>query len=571
MRRGLIAVSMTVVIAGPAFFAAGASTTTAAAAPNTQGAPAAAGSVVASQVGISPDLSVAWTPGAGPLPTGATVLLWSQTSQGSWQYLTDTTCTAGCRSVTFRYLQFARNYAAAVWVSNASGTAAGVGSSPVFLQNTCGAGLCINVDTSQPVQAAAGQDSGILHSVYSNPTEDSRLAQIGASMWRSSWYGDPGNNVPRWSVVQNQHVPTTFILSDKWWQDTNDGTATPWDNWDTYRNWVVASIQQVLGSGLKVDYWEVYNEPDHMTTDYYPGAQAASVTPDRLLTQFLVSYNAIKSVLPNANIIGPSMSVWAENPTSNSFSMPQFLNYAATNQLSLSAVSWHLNGGAPQNIQDQVGEARALISSLPSLGSPKIFINEFEPEALQRIPGWDVEYLAALTNARVDSAGRSCWAGDCWQPVLDGLLASDGSSTLPDFWVRAAYGQMSGTMVAASATSDSAGVLASLNSAGSQVSVLLGYGVGCVQDPRCAAVAPTAYLAAPLPTQLTVKVPWTTGHVAVSETRIPGASISPMASPASQAMGTFPIVSTSAGAEVNVSVGSLADGDAWSVTLTHTS
>lgn len=571
MRRGLIAVSMTAVIANQAFLPAGATTTTTNTGSATNGAPGAASSVVASQVGISPDLSVTWIPGAGPQPTGATVLLWAQNPQGTWQYLTDTTCTAGCQSVTFRYLQLGVTYAAAVWVSNAGGTAAGTGSSPVLLKSACPTGLCIDVDTSQPVQPAAGQDSGILHSVYAVPAEESRLAQLGASMWRSSWYGDPGNNVPRWSVVQGQGTPTTFILSDKWWQDTNHGSVTPWANWDNYRSWIVSSIQQVQAAGLKVDDWEVYNEPDHMTTDYYPAAEAATVTPDRLLTQFLVAYNAIRSVLPNANIIGPSVSVWTENPTPTSFSMPQFLNFSATNQLSLAAISWHFNGGAPQAIEDQVAEARGMISSLPALGNPKIFINEFEPEQLQRIPGWDVEYLAALTNAKVDSAGRSCWAGDCWAPVLDGLLASDGSSTLPDFWARVAYGQMTGTMVAASETSDSVGVLSSLNSAGNQVNVLLGYGVGCIQDLRCAATIPSATLAPALSTQLTVKVPWTTGHVAVSETRIPGTAVSPIAAPQPQPMGAFPIVSTPAGSSVFVNIGNVGDGDAWSVTLTHTS
>jgi hypothetical protein len=251
--------------------------------------------------------------------------------------------------------------------------------------------------------------------------------------------------------------------------------------------------------------------------------------------------------------------------------MTQFLDFAAAHNLSLAALSWHFNTPVgPQTIEDQVSEAKRLISARPALGNPKIFINEFGIEQTQRIPGWDVQYLAALTAARVDSAGRSCWAGDCFTPVFDGLLSQDGSSTLPGFWSRVAYAQMTGRFVASSASSDSVGALASLDGDRSHMRLLFGYGRGCTQDPRCAAKFPWATASNSLATRVTVRVPWTSGHVSVSVMRIPGTSIAAMSQPGTRVLGPLAIVNTSSGPIVTLNVGPVADGDAWSLTFTPT-
>ena len=437
------------------------------------------------------------------------------------------------------------------------------------LLTTCQAALCIDVDSTQSLEPAAHQAAGISHSINGNPPVDaSRLAQLGVTSWRSSNYDWWGNAGP-WNTASSQHIPVTFILSDKWSSDTGGAQVTPWSDWTRYRNWVVQSVQQLQQSGVNVDYWDVYNEPDEMTTQYYPPAQALTVTPGNLLTQFLVTYQAIRSVLPNAQVIGPSTAGWPQTATPHMYSMTQFLDFAVANHLSLAAMSWHYNGAVPQLIDNEVAEARDQLAARPALGQPRIFINEFGSEQTQRIPGWDVQYLAALTTARVDSAGRSCWQNDCISPVLDGLLAPDGSSTLPDYWVRTDYAQMTGTMVATSSSSSNAAGLASFDPSKSQVQVLLGYGVGCVQDPRCAAVAPLALPQMPLETQVTVRVPWTAGHVLVTASRIAGTSVLPMSQPTTNQLGTFAITQQSTGPSVTINLGYVADGDAWSVALNY--
>ena len=434
---------------------------------------------------------------------------------------------------------------------------------PTTLSTGCQSGLCVDVDTTRPLEPAAHQASGILHSVGGAGSNEARFAQLGVTMWRSSnndWTDGPAP----WNAAAESHVPVTYVLSDKWVNDFAGTSITPWANWSTYRDWVVSSVRQIANAGIHVDYWEVYNEPDWDL----PAPEAGSVTPDKLLTQFLVAYQAIRSVVPDAQIIGPSTSHWLAEPTSRSFSMPQFLSFAASHQLGLAAISWHYMATDPGGIGPEVAEARSLIASNPALGTPKIFINEFGALETQRIAGWDVQYLASLTNARVDAAGRTCWPSDCSSPVFDGLLAADGSSTLPVYWERVSYAEMTGSMVAASTNSTNAGALASLDPTGSQVRVLLGYGRGCFQDPRCLQGSVGPLPGPSLSTTVVVHVPWAAGSVVISESQVPG-SVLPISRPQTTNLGTVSIIPQGGAFTVTVNVGTITDGEADALILTH--
>ena len=304
----------------------------------------------------------------------------------------------------------------------------------------------------------------------------------------------------------------------------------------TYRSWVTSTVRASLAGGHRVDYWEVYNEPGLI--GYYSAADFATVTPSLLLQQFVVAYDAIKAADPSANVIGPSLGSWSDSPhdwnapgsQDRSFDMVTFLDYAAANHLQLAALSWNFNVSGypsentilPRDIVDQVQEARALITARPAVGNPRVFIEEYGMPEVQPIPGWDVAYLSALTDAQVGSAGRACWPPDCWSPTLDGLLGSDGTSTMPDYWVRVAYAQMSGSMVATTSSDDGVTALSSYDPTSRTVSALLGRGVGCVQDPTCNSVWPAAALSSPESVSVTLTVPWTSTSAVIKETDIRG-------------------------------------------------
>jgi hypothetical protein len=480
------------------------------------------------------------------------------------------TCAAGCSSTVFYYLPPGATYQAEVAPASLLSLLDAAWSNPVTLQDTCLVGACVTVDTASPLGPADHAAQGFLHSVDPGGDEAAYFAALNPTMWRS-WIDIVGS--PRrldwsdWAVAAATATPTTLVVSDEWRMWTG-GKVTPWDNWSYYRSWVTWLTEQVLAGPDKVTYFDVYNEPD-ILEDYYTPLAYLTVTPSLLLEQFLVTYQAIKAVDPAAQIIGPSLGWYHDDGGLHYFGMTQFLDYAAANHLRLAAVSWHFLSGLPWEVTQEVADARQQISALPALGDPQIFINEYGIDDLYRIPGWDVAYLDALTDAQVTSAVRTCYTDECSAPALDGLLGLGGSTTLPDYWVRLAYGDMTGDMVATSSSDDFVTSVASYNAASGSVSMLLGRGETCVQNllaPATLCTDPSP----PEPVTVQVVVPWKGVTALVTGTDIPGQAIKAMAQPTPAWSTTLAVRHDTQGqGVVTFHIPALADGDAWAITLTR--
>ncbi|HWE68370.1 MAG TPA: fibronectin type III domain-containing protein [Acidimicrobiales bacterium] len=550
--------------------------------------PPAPSSVTATQVGPSPDVTISWTPAAGGSPaTGAVVQLYDL-SGGSYVFLTDITCGASCTSSVFRNLDFGTTYEGRVYSTNAAGPGVPLQSQPVTPTTSCGTGACVTLNATAPIGAATRAASGILASVFPVGDDVQDITTLGTTMFRSSpTYNANGTlNWGNWNLATQSGTQSTLVLSDLWSASNGGDPPTPWSNWTAYSTWVKSTVSTIVASGEKVNYWEVFNEPGG--AGYYSAANYATVTPALLLQQFLVTYQAIRAADPGAGIIGPSLEHWDDYPnqygTSASpdpaFDMATFLTFAAANNLQLAAISWHeiddVLGPSPEEnslfpamIVDHVAEARRLIAALPALGHPMIFINEYAMPEVQPIPGWDVSYLSALTTAGVNSADRACWPDtQCANPTLDGLLANDGASPEPDFWVRAIYASMTGNMVASASSNDWVTALGSYNATTRTITGLIGRGQGCTQNAWCASTLPSDTPQPPISTTVTVNVPWAAGTVNVGLVDVPGQSLSPIAEPA-PADSTATITPAGSGTgTVTVSIPSFNDGDAYGLTMT---
>ena len=373
-------------------------------------------------------------------------------------------------------------------------------------------------DATASLGSATHSASGILDSVYPVGNVQKDMTALNTTTYRGvpTLTATGARNWSSWNVAVADKIPTTLVLSNLWWGENGGNPPTPWSNWTAYANWTKSTVSALVASGEKINYWEVYNEPGG--AGYYSASNYATETPALLLQQFLVTYQAIKAVLPSAAIIGPSTEHWSDYPgqystsssTSPEFDMVTFLDFAVQNNMQLAAISWHEiddslgpnpeeNSLLPAAIADHVAEARRLIAARPTLGNPKIFINEYGMPEVQTIPGWDVAYLAALTTAGVDSANRSCWGAACEQPALDGLLGSDGLSTPSIYFERMVYSAMSGQMVLTTSTSDFVSALGSFNSSSSTFTGLIGRGVGCTQGIRRAPLRGPAQTQFPRP------------------------------------------------------------------------
>ncbi|HEY1827278.1 MAG TPA: hypothetical protein VGF87_04620 [Acidimicrobiales bacterium] len=551
--------------------------------------PLPATSVQSAQSGVGPDLQVTWAPATdGTTATGAVVQLYEIVDEVP-QFVSDITCGNGCTEVTFRSLSFGSTYEAAVWADNAQGAGTPVSSNAVTLGTLCPLGACVTIDATSPIGPVNHADSGILESVQPDGNDGADMTALGTTMYRSSPppNGNGSFDWGGWNTATAAGAQTIMVLSDEYAAAYPGGIPpTPWSDWSAYNTEITYLVSRLVATGEPIDYWEVYNEPGG-NDGYYSATDYATETPALLLEQFLDTYQDIKSVVPDAAIIGPSLEHWSDYPgqygsADHAFDMATFLNYAAANDLSLAAVSWHEiddnlgtkpeeNTLSPTMIEDHVAEARQLIASLPALGNPKIFVDEYGMPEVQDIPGWDVSYLSALTASGVDSAVRACWDGNCSDGSLDGLLGSGGLANTPIYDERQIYASMTGQMVGTSSTNDWVTALASYDSTSNTLTALVGRGQGCSQNPTCPTAFPSAADAAPTSVNLNVTVPWDSGNAAVALTDVAGQVLNQAQTPNTSTEVVAVAPGTGSTGTVSVTIPQFADGDAYGVVITPTS
>jgi hypothetical protein len=509
---------------------------------------------------------VSWSPArSGPAATGTVIGLFDKQAIGVQALVT---CYARCTTQVFRGLTFGHTYGVVLASENAAGLSPSVWSAAVTIRQGCPALECVYIDTRQAIEPARQQAAGVLDSLSQVAAEAADLRAVRTTMWRGApgVWPDGSYNWWVWDVAQAAGVPTTLVLSDLW--GSPGQRPAPWSNWPAYSRWVSSTVKLVLASGRRVNYWDIQNEPGG-GAGYLSLTDYLTSTPTDYLQQFLVAYHAIKAADPSARVIGPSLVNWADKPgeyNSHEFDMVTFLRFAAAHHMRLAAISWHEvsdmagpseNTALPANVIDHVAEARRLVGSLRALGSPKIFVNEYGTSNNDTVPGWDVAYLAALTSSRVDSAGRACWRNDCGTPTLDGLLASDGSTRLQDYYVRQQYAAMTGTMVPTVASDDSLAGLASYDPSSRTLEALVGRG-----SSADAGGIPWGLLS-PKPVTVEIAVPWTSGIVTVVLTQI----VASVVIPKPPVQGPPMTLSVTNGV-VTVTLPSVNDGDAYALTMT---
>jgi hypothetical protein len=549
--------------------------------------PLAPSSVTAVQDAPSPDITINWAYATTGTPATGAVVVLNKVSGTTSSAVTQITC-GNCTSTTLRGLAFGTSYQAVVTPTASAGSGTPAKSPVVTPTTTCTAGACVTLDATSPIGTANHAAAGLIQSLNPQGNDGADVAALDTSMYRGAPKPE-ANNLFDWSsfnLATAGGAKTTVTLDGLWKADYSTNTPTPWSNWSAYSSWITATVKSLEASGKEIDYWQVYNEPGG-NDSFYAAAGYASETPALLLQQFLVAYQAIKAADPNAKVIGPDLEHWSDYPGQygtgdHAFDMVTFLNYAVANNIKLAAITWHEidnnlgtipeeNTLSPAMVEDHVADARALIAARPALGNPQIFINEYGMPDVQKIPGWDVEYLSALTTAGVNIANRACWNGDCLDPDLDGLTSTTGTTPQPDFYDREMYAAMSGSMIATTSTSDTVAALGSFNSVTGTLVGLVGRGVGCSQNTGlCPSSWPDYKRATQTEVIVTMTVPWTSGSAKVILTHISGALPILGGSAPSSSVQTVTVVPTGNGkGTITVPIGSFADGDAYGMTVTH--
>lgn len=352
----------------------------------------------------------------------------------------------------------------------------------------CGATVhpCVAVDATAVTGTATGVGRGVMMGLTSR-TDPGRIADVDLGYHRID-----ATNPAQFQAARAAGGAIDVVLSATWTTYTRNTYGidmNPWENWELYRAVIQQTVAWHLAQGLVPDYWEIQNEPDQAAwyRTVVPGMEA---TTPRILQQFQVAHDAIRSVLPTAKIVGPSIGIF-DPPPGALLDMPTFLDYIAGNGLRFDVIAWHeLQGGCgggcdlgPRSVTQHVDAVRAMIAQRPALGTPELHINEFGGPGNIQQAGATIGYFSSFVAAGIDHAGSACWPalydgrsydGCYYDPgTMDNILMPNGTTPTANWYVWEAYADITGSIVRASAARTDLSVLAGTDAAGT-VTALIG-------------------------------------------------------------------------------------------------
>ena len=211
------------------------------------------------------------------------------------------------------------------------------------------------------------------------------------------------------------------------------------DKWDAEVRRIVAAT--VAADPPNIYAYEIWNEPDWTWQSQWGDFNAVWAS----------TYRAIRAADPARRILGPSLSKWDVGR------MRDFLTAAKASGALPDIISWHeLDPAGANDIEAHVAAYRALEKELGLTPHP-ISIDEYGSQRAMATPSALLHYIAQLERAGVETADLAFWhrpgrLSDLLVPRTMGT----GPATDPEpngaWWLYKWYGEMTGGMVAATAT-----------------------------------------------------------------------------------------------------------------------
>jgi hypothetical protein len=317
-------------------------------------------------------LKVTWSAPAGT-GTGGWVIYLKDSAGRAWP---GTSACITCRSATLDDLVAGMRYDITIVGYGTTPIALGTGVGTVQA-GSCAAvgGTCVTVSSARGASVSHNAQ-GFLHGTSSS-TSTAKVDALDPQSWRI-----PARSYAPFVRARQAGGTVTALLSDAWryWADTHGLVGqNPWADWTKYQEFVVSTVQLHQSLGLLPEYWEIQNEPDHALayTDSQPETRAL------VLEQFRVAHDAIRSVLPNARIVGPSLSQFIFADATRTLDLRSFLDFVKANGLRFD-LAWHELGhsspasiaGDPRAVVSHVDTARAALADR-GLTDVRIHINEY--------------------------------------------------------------------------------------------------------------------------------------------------------------------------------------------------
>jgi hypothetical protein len=350
----------------------------------------------------------------------------------------------------------------------------------------------ITVNANTVLGTATFREQGFLHTINST-TDHATVAALSPKFWRI-------NSDTRYDLAKSYGAKVVWVVSDSC--DPNAIIFVGQAAWD---NCVVnLATTHSPTSARPVDYWDLWNEPDH--NGVWTSAQ--------ILTLLKAAHNDIRSVTSTAKIMGPGLAVYNDSGACNKIDMKCFLDYAVANSLKIDALSWHeiIDGAGaqvlPTAIAGHIASARALVAARPTLlaPSPEYHVGEFTDSQNFTVPGWSVAWLKFLEDANVDGATLGCWdtsdtpGGTTYNGCVDGLnglLQSDEITTRSTYWVHKMYAGIGNQRVQTTTDNNDTVGYGGRNDSAKELTAMVGrWSVGTVNGPSTTTVkfnVPSSY------------------------------------------------------------------------------
>ena len=281
--------------------------------------------------------------------------------------------------------------------------------------------------------------TGWLHGFEENdPLPVPKIQALNTSSWRVSKLWQLG-------AVRQFTSNIQFEVSFSWrWQNLGNPAA----NLTLWQQYIAARVNYVNSNSLHVEYWDIWNEPDH--------AYFWRWSYDDLLLAFDSAISTIKAINPNAKIIGPSFAKFVARDNFGGKTVTDFVTDLHTRYgVLLEAVAWHMNDEwYPWNIQGHADTLRNAISAIGGGYVPKLVINEYTQSLIVLRPVFLASFIWHMDQAEIDFANLSCWDlysncnppttySTCWAG-MNGLFLENFSSEQHSYWFYAWHAREQG-------------------------------------------------------------------------------------------------------------------------------
>ena len=385
-------------------------------------------------------------------PTGIDVDHWmiALEDTATKRIATHLTACASCRTATIPDAVTGRAYKAEVWPVEKTGAAGRSSKSSVFTltDGLCGTdktAVCAAIDGRNRIEPMAHRAGGLNGGWDGTTTEPWRVDLIGPTSARVDVHTDAAT----WAELKRRALPTTFMV-DSWWRTERQAlgqSILPWSNVVLYQADVARLAAGLAAAGQAPDFWDISNEPD--VAGVYGDA---APTRDQLLTQYRLAFQAIRGVIPNAKIIGPSLQGFFWDEPDRALDLKSFIAFADANQLPFYAISWHENGvesdlddlwaTSGRTIASHVARMRVALAGTTWLKQAKPFVSEVVPAWMSALPGGMVGWMSHAEGSGAEQMGLTCWPTPndpapgqtnpmtaCGLGTFDGLAHSNGLPT----------------------------------------------------------------------------------------------------------------------------------------------